>query len=71
MHVTGVNGVWQGPKKGEIPTHEELEACPQIWDFLNEKGEQGWELVSATSTHKVFDNVDSYYTELFLKRRLP
>ena len=43
--VTFVNGAWRGsaPFTGE---NESLASCPNVWDFLQEAGREGWELVS-------------------------
>ena len=60
MHLTFINGQWQG----EVPpnTTGALESCPQLYDFLQEVGDSGWELVAVTSTK------DDKLTTLYLKR---
>lgn len=46
--VTFVNGEWQGAVD---PTIEDpnaaLNSCPTAWDYLNQAGRDGWELVAA------------------------
>ena len=60
MHLTFINGEWQG----ESPPNSAgaLETCPTLWDFLQEAGESGWELVAVTSSE------DDELTTLYLKR---
>ncbi|HZT58081.1 MAG TPA: hypothetical protein VFA21_05575 [Pyrinomonadaceae bacterium] len=43
--VTFANGSWRGsvPFTGD---NEALSSCPNVWDFLQEAGREGWELVS-------------------------
>jgi len=50
MRVTFINGEWQG----ELPPNANgaLETCPPLWDFLQEAGANGWELVAVTNTSK-------------------
>jgi hypothetical protein len=47
--VTYVNGTWAGGTWGDPAKDQErmLDSCPAIWTFLNERGEEGWELVAA------------------------
>ena len=60
QHLTFLNGRWQG----EIPPNAAgaLNSCPHLFDFLQEAGESGWELVAVTSTK------DDSLTTLYLKR---
>jgi len=60
MHLTFVNGQWQG----DLPpnTNGALETCPNLWEFLQEVGEEGWELVTVTTTSS------DELTTLYLKR---
>ena len=39
---------------------------PFTWDFLNQKGREGWELVATTSKQ----TADWHYSEFILKRPL-
>jgi hypothetical protein len=61
MHVTFMNGDWQGSLAPNAP--HALESCPTLWEFLEEAGESGWELVSVDSS----GNHD--LTTLYLKRQ--
>jgi hypothetical protein len=48
--VTYVNGTWQGTiAPGRSNVREALSSCLLEWEYLNSAGEDGWELVSATS----------------------
>ena len=69
--VTWVNGVWTGAKEGEIPEPKDFDSCPHTWEFLNEKGAEGWELVSAIAIIRTIDHVDYESEELYLKRAIP
>jgi hypothetical protein len=60
MHLTFVNGQWQGDLAPD--TAGALETCPKLWDFLQEAGDNGWELVTVTSTK------DDELMTLYLKR---
>jgi len=50
--VTFANGEWQGAvalNSGD--TQSALDSCPQVWDYLNQAGRAGWQLItSATAT---------------------
>ena len=48
MYVTFVNGEWQGklPPKASGA----LDTCPQLWDFLQAVGAEGWELITVNTT---------------------
>jgi hypothetical protein len=61
MHLTFINGQWQG----QLPPNANgaLETCPQLWEFLQEAGGNGWELITVTSSQKPDD-----LTTLYLKR---
>jgi hypothetical protein len=69
-HVTFVNGEWRGSVDY---TSEDVDAayksCPQIWEYLNRAGEEGWELVSAvTVTSTQSEGYAAATNQLFLKR---
>ncbi|NLF66073.1 MAG: hypothetical protein GX579_15890 [Chloroflexi bacterium] len=66
--VTFVNGEWQGTvdPAAEDP-NAALGSCPTAWDYLNQAGQDGWELVGA------FDQPaqeGTHMQTLFLKREL-
>ena len=67
--VTFVNNDWTGEGDSERPDIGDLDTCPYVWDFLDEKGEEGWELVSVISKTSTDDEGDYPYLQLFLKRR--
>ena len=60
MHLTFVNGQWQGDLSPDAPGA--LDTCPTVWDFLQEAGEGGWELVTVNTAK------DNDLTTLYLKR---
>ncbi len=62
MHLTFVNGQWQG----DLPpgVNGALDTCPKLWDFLQEAGDDGWELITVTSFVKPDE-----LTTLYLKRK--
>ncbi len=68
--VTFVNGVWQG---ADIPESQrkqsDVETCPLAWDYLNEAGADGWELVAVLETVAPGKGQPSVRT-LFLKRQV-
>lgn len=63
--VTFVNGAWVG---GVAPSAENYEAalgsCPAVWDYLQEAGREGWELVGAHSQPTAGEVLE----KLYLKR---
>ena len=63
--VTFVNGEWQGTV---APTADDpnlaLNSCPSVWDYLQEAGQEGWELVSAIDQRMG----ETAMQTLFLKR---
>jgi hypothetical protein len=68
--VTFANGEWQGSvalSAGD--SQAALDSCPQVWDYLNQAGRGGWQLISvahATITKEAETSQVSY--QLFLKR---
>ena len=62
--VTFANGEWQGSVALNA-----LDSCPQVWDYLNQVGRAGWQLIAAanaTITNEGQTSQVSY--QLFLKR---
>ena len=47
MKVTFVNGRWQGTIAPDQPSA--MDTCPDLWEFLQHVGGNGWELISVTS----------------------
>ena len=66
--VTFVNAAWQGsvPFGTDTDTNMLLESCPLIWEYLQQAGREGWELVSVI-THPNEKPADVQDT-LYLKR---
>ena len=63
--VTFVNGGWQGTVAPETDdTTTAINSCPQVWDYLQGAGHDGWELVSAIA----HDTKDGSYEVLYLRR---
>jgi hypothetical protein len=63
--VTFVNGGWRGRialDSGD--TNVALESCPNVWDYLQDAGYEGWELVGALA----HDAQNGTYDMLYLKR---
>jgi hypothetical protein len=66
--VTFVNGTWRGRAAMSEDTSASLESCPNVWDYLQEAGRDGWELV-AVVTHPN-QQQDTVQDMLYLKRPL-
>ena len=68
--VTFVNANWRGhqPLGSAEDTNLLLESCPHVWEYLQEAGRDGWELVAAT-THPQ-EQRDAAQDTLYLKRPL-
>ena len=66
--VTFVNGEWQGAidPAAEDP-NAALDSCPTAWDYLNQAGRNGWELVAAIDQPA---QGGTHMQTLFLKRKL-
>jgi hypothetical protein len=64
--VTFVNGVWRGGVQMSEDTSAALASCPNVWDYLQEAGRDGWELV-AVVTHPQ-ESKDAAQDTLYLKR---
>ncbi len=69
--ITFVNGVWQGKiDYRNADFNEAYNSCPYIWEYLQDAGLDGWELVAAVTqaaTHE-YKSTDSFTNQLFLKR---
>lgn len=61
--VTFVNGTWQGLGVAEqaVDADEPLAGCPKLWDYLNEMGDQGWEMVASSPRHPEQVTVEVLY----------
>ena len=63
--VTFVGAEWQGQLS---PTGDDqgaaLESCPQVWDYLDAAGYDGWELTAALA----HDTEHASYEVLYLRR---
>ena len=65
--VTFVNGQWLGTiAPGTDDPNQALETCPVVWAYLQQAGEEGWELASAINQPLQ----DVQLQTLFLKREL-
>ena len=68
--VTFVNGEWQGTvalNSGDWQAA--LDSCPQVWDYLNQVGGAGWQLVTAAHATITNEGETSYVSQqLFLRR---
>jgi len=68
--VTFANGEWQGTvalNSGD--TQAALDSCPQVWDYLNQAGRAGWQLVTATGSTMTSEGQTAQFAyQLFLKR---
>jgi hypothetical protein len=63
--VTFVNGVWVGVLQPATNDHEAaLNSCPMVWDYLQDAGREGWELVGTVNQPISGDNLE----KLYLKR---
>jgi hypothetical protein len=64
--VTFVNGTWNGTMPMGSDTSASLESCPNVWDYLQSAGRDGWELVSVI-THPQ-ETKEAALDVLYLKR---
>jgi hypothetical protein len=63
--VSFVNGAWQGRvRPAKDNADEALKSCPQEWDYLNNAGNEGWELVAVVGAV----SGESTARQLYLKR---
>ncbi len=63
--ITFVNNRWQG----DLPADAQgaLNTCPEMWEFLQQVGGNGWELVAVTSESA--EEKSKSLTTLYLKRQ--
>jgi hypothetical protein len=48
--VTFVDGAWAGQvPQDQANVQVAFNSCPVVWDYLDQAGAQGWELVAANS----------------------
>ncbi len=48
--VTYVNGAWIGQLSETFSDAQKaLDSCPEVWDYLDQAGAEGWELVTVTT----------------------
>jgi hypothetical protein len=48
--ITFVNGQWAGEiSRDDATAPQALNSCPEVWDYLNQAGREGWALVAATT----------------------
>jgi len=68
--VTFANGKWQGSvalNSGD--SQAALDSCPEVWDYLNEAGRVGWQLIATANATITNDGQNSQVAyQLFLKR---
>ena len=68
--VTFANGKWQGSvalNSGD--SQAALDSCPEVWDYLNEAGRLGWQLIGSANATITNDGQNSQVAyQLFLKR---
>ena len=68
--VTFANGEWQGSvalNSGD--SQAALDSCPQVWDYLNQAGRAGWQLVTAANATITSEGQTSQVAyQLFLRR---
>lgn len=63
--VTFVNGEWVGDPDVLEVREQMFDSCPNLWDFLNQMGPEGWELVAAYS---LVASDGQHFERLILKR---
>jgi hypothetical protein len=68
--ITFTNGEWQGSvalSSGD--SQKALDSCPQIWDYLNEVGRKGWQLITSANMSITNEGQNSQISyQLFLRR---
>jgi hypothetical protein len=64
--VTFANGDWQGSMPMGADTSASLASCPNVWDYLQAAGRDGWELVSVVTHPQA--QAEAVQDMLYLKR---
>ncbi len=63
--VQWANNQWAG--EGDPLTAKDpeklIDTCPRVFDFLNQRGQQGWELVAATNVLSGGEVVTRFFRE--------
>jgi hypothetical protein len=78
QRVTFVNDRWQGDDVPESQRKDaDIQRCPALWDYLQDAGRQGWELVTVVNSSFTSPRVPEtegrpaeqvHFQLLFLKR---
>jgi hypothetical protein len=68
--VTFVNGEWQGTVPLSSGNWQAaLDSCAEIWDYLNQAGRAGWQLVTTANLSVTNEGETSQVSyQLFLRR---
>ena len=65
--VTFVNGQWAGEvSRDDADAPQALSSCPEVWDYLNEAGSEGWALVAVTTR---LETAEQIVDVLYLRKR--
>jgi hypothetical protein len=65
--MTFADGVWLGEvAQDAADVVAAFESCPQVWDYLNEAGAEGWEMVAATTR---VEGAGAVVDVIYLRRR--
>ena len=65
--ITYVNGAWKG--EGDA-SNEKMNTCPNVWQYINERGKDGWEIASSHGYEVVAGDVQDAIQVVILKRQL-
>ncbi|HLN97275.1 MAG TPA: hypothetical protein VK208_02215 [Pyrinomonadaceae bacterium] len=68
--VTFANGEWQGSVAlNSRDSQAAPDSCPQVWDYLNQAGRAGWQLITAANATITNEGQTSQLSyQLFLRR---
>ncbi|MCL7451612.1 MAG: hypothetical protein M8467_01025 [Anaerolineae bacterium] len=65
--VTFVNGQWAGEiSRDDADAPTALNSCPEVWDYLDQAGGEGWALVAVTTRIEAAEQVVDL---LYLRKR--